>query len=714
MLTLSLVIHNHQPVGNFDFVFAHATERAYDPILAALERHPGVRLSLHYTGPLYDWLAVHRPDHLERLRALVARGQVELLTGAYYEPILVSIPDADKIGQIHKMTRFLRETFGYEATGMWLAERVWEPHLPKPLVEAGVRYTILDDTPFKMAGLTDDDLFGPYITEEQGYPLIVFGNVMYLRYAIPWHPLEEVMGWLRAQERAHPGGVAVMGDDGEKFGLWPGTWDLCWGREAWMERFFTALEAESGWLQTRPLGEVAAEMPPRGRVYLPCASYEEMMDWALPPHDFTVIRKVRRELRDGNRADILRFVKGSLWRAFIARYDEVNQMHKKMLWVSRKVHRMPEGEEKSRALDHLWAAQCNCGYWHGLFGGVYLFHIRAANYANLIAAESLADEALSERETWAWTERGDLDADGHEEIILNTDRQVLTFKPSYGGALVEWDWRPRGYNLLNTMTRRREGYHAELLRAAEEGRLLLPDQPDRPDGVRVKEPDLPARLFHDWYRRAALLDHFLHPDTTLDAFYRAQYGEQGDFVNQPYRPEIKKDPAGITLVLTRDGTVWIGDRPLPVEVEKRVTVVPGSDLMTVLYRLRNRGDFFALLRFGVEVNWGILGGGSKQASLRVARGRERSPRRPSEIGEVRDVTGFTIGPLLPEPAGEVTLTLSQPATLWHFPLESISNSEAGYERVYQGTCTLSVWDIALEPGESWEVTLQASLTQPPP
>ncbi|HHS98020.1 MAG TPA: hypothetical protein ENK08_09020, partial [Chloroflexi bacterium] len=172
-LTLSLVIHNHQPVGNFDFVFAEATKRAYDPILALLERHPSVRLSLHYTGPLYDWLTVHRPDHLDRLRALVARGQVELLTGAYYEPILVAIPDADKVGQIRKMTRFLRETFGCEPTGAWLAERVWEPHLPKPLAEAGVRYTLLDDTPFKMAGLTDEDLFGPYVTEEQGRTLTV-------------------------------------------------------------------------------------------------------------------------------------------------------------------------------------------------------------------------------------------------------------------------------------------------------------------------------------------------------------------------------------------------------------------------------------------------------------------------------------------------------------------------------------------------------------
>jgi len=616
---------------------------------------------------------------------------------------------------------------------MWLAERVWEPHLPRPLAEAGVRYTLLDDTPFKMAGLTDDDLFGPYVTEEQGHTVTVFGNVMYLRYAIPWHPVEEVMDWLRAQAAAHPGGVAVMGDDGEKFGLWPGTWDLCWGPEAWMDRFFAALESSADWLRTRPLGEVAAELPPLGRVYLPCASYEEMMDWALPPRDFAAMRRVRRELRESGRTDILRFVRGGLWRGFIARYDEVNQMHKKGLWVSRKVHGMPEGEAKARALDHVWAAQCNCGYWHGLFGGIYLFHIRAANYANLIAAESIADSARVGRESWVWTEEGDLDADGRPEIILNTDRQVLTFKPSYGGALVEWDWRAVRYNLLNTVTRRREGYHEELLRAAEEGRLVLPGQPDRPDGVRVKEPDVHTRLFHDWYRRAAFLDHFLHPDTTLDGFYRAQYGEQGDFVNQPYRVQVKEDPAGLTLILTRNGTVWVGDQPIPVQVEKRLVVTPGNDLLTVHYRLMSSARF--ILRFGVEMNWGVLGGGSEAAFLRILRGREKVTRRLADTGEVRDVTSFTFNlPYLVRseprseaegrPAGseprseaegrqpEVTLTLSVPATLWHFPLEAVSNSEAGYERVYQGTCTLAGWDLMLGPGESWEVTLQAALVQP--
>ena len=99
-ISLALAIHNHQPVGNFGWVFAEVYDRAYLPMLEALERHPGVRLSLHYTGPLLEWLAAERPEFLARLGALVARGQVELLGGGLYEPILASLPEHDRVDQL--------------------------------------------------------------------------------------------------------------------------------------------------------------------------------------------------------------------------------------------------------------------------------------------------------------------------------------------------------------------------------------------------------------------------------------------------------------------------------------------------------------------------------------------------------------------------------------------------------------------------------------
>ena len=198
-LYLSLVFHNHQPVGNFDFVFEEAYARAYEPLLDALERHPGVRVTLHYSGPLRDWLAEHHPELLSRVRTLVGRRQIEPLGGGYYEPVLVALPDADKIGQLLKLNESVMQDFGVRPRGAWLSERVWEPHLPRFLAEVGLEHTLLDDTHFIYSGFTPDDLYGYYVTEEQGYRLKVFASSQHLRMAMPWTPVEQIIDWLRSQ-----------------------------------------------------------------------------------------------------------------------------------------------------------------------------------------------------------------------------------------------------------------------------------------------------------------------------------------------------------------------------------------------------------------------------------------------------------------------------------------------------------------------------------
>ena len=117
-ISLALAFHNHQPVGNFGWVLSEAYEVAYEPMVAALERHPTVHISLHYTGPLLEWLRVERPDFIERLAALVARGQVEILGGGYYEPVLASLPERDRVGQLRRMGSELETMFGRRPQGM--------------------------------------------------------------------------------------------------------------------------------------------------------------------------------------------------------------------------------------------------------------------------------------------------------------------------------------------------------------------------------------------------------------------------------------------------------------------------------------------------------------------------------------------------------------------------------------------------------------------
>ncbi|MGQ9586549.1 MAG: alpha-amylase/4-alpha-glucanotransferase domain-containing protein [Anaerolineae bacterium] len=716
-LHLALAIHNHQPVGNFDHIFQEAFEKAYRPLVEALERHPGVRLALHYTGPLRDWLVAHRPDFLPRVRRLVERGQVEMMTGGYYEPILASIPDVDKVGQVRKLTETVWADFGCRATGAWLAERVWEPHLARPLAEAGVEYTIVDDTHFTYAGLEDEDLFGYYVTEEQGRTLKIFGTSKHLRYVIPWAPVEEVVGWLREQADESGTKVAVMGDDGEKFGLWPGTYVHCWqpaeGGPGWVERFFSALEESATWLHTIPPGEAATRFTALGRIYLPTASYDEMTEWALPARLSGEIVHLKHRLQEEGQLDVLRFLKGGFWRNFLVKYPEANTLHKKMLHVSRKAQRLtgstPSSARMAGAMDHLWAGQCNCPYWHGVFGGSYLFHVRSANFAHLIQAETILDKMAHGESPWVAWETVDFDCDAALELLVSSQAQNLYFDLREGGSLFEWDWRERAINLLNVMGRRREGYHHDLLAAAREGRVALPGESRAVETihttvVRAREPGLENLLFEDWYRRATFLDHFFLLDETPEAFYRATFAERGDFVNQPYNHAVEESPGGLWLRLWREGGVWQGARWLPVRVEKRVGMASAEPIVTATYRVANLEGELLEARFGVETNWATLGGNGPQAWYQFPAGeREGLAAR----GQRRDLAAF--GLVVAWDGWEAQVECEPAAEVWYFPLETVNNSEAGFERVYQGACVTPTWVLRLEPGQAWEARLRFCL-----
>ena len=730
----ALALHNHQPIGNFDSVFAEAYAMSYLPMLEALERHPNVRVSLHNTGPLVEWLRQHRPDYLTRVKTLVDRGQLEVISGAYYEPIISSLPEADRVGQIKRMNRQVQEDFGYQAQGMWLAERVWEPSLPKYIAEAGIKYTILDDNHFKAVGLTDDDLYGYYMTEDQGSTVAVFATGQPLRYQLPWKPVEQVITWFG--ETLKDGQVAVMGDDGEKFGLWPGTFEYCYGDTQWVEHFFTALEQNQQWLQTIHLSQYMAEHPPIGAIYLQTASYIEMSEWSLPTELSYQFNKLLHELDKPEDENVRRFLRGGFWRNMMVKYPEINFMHKKMLRVSKKVYNMPAGPAREMALDHLWRGQCNCPYWHGLFGGIYYPHIRTGTFGELILAENDTDrlgfgsqhQVVNEGrlEGIVEAEIADHDCDGNNEVLLSGSGQNLYLAPFRGGTLFEWDLRARHFNLLNTMTRRQEPYHKTLTDFAARmqqhesqssaGGTTADGQGENGGGgevksihdiVTVKEQGLEGKLFYDWYQRSGLLDHFIDPATSLDDFYRAQYGERGDFVNQPYALtlEAASNHSAAVVKLERAGHVWDGPDFVPVTVQKVLRVGANSSEFSVDYRVTNDDSRERSFTFAIEQNFAMLSGHAPDSYYEVDGSRPHGAEADlAAMGEsaaassVRLTNGWF--------GVQVELGWDVPATLWRLPVETVQNSEAGFERVYQASCLLPHWPLALQAGESWSVTLR--------
>ena len=126
---LIFALHNHQPVGNFDEVFEAAYREGYRPFLDVMEDYPDIPFVLHTSGPLMEWLVERKPDYIERVRAMVESGRVEILGGGFHEPILTMIPHRDRVGQIRGYSEYLEESLGCKVRGMWVPERVWEQNL---------------------------------------------------------------------------------------------------------------------------------------------------------------------------------------------------------------------------------------------------------------------------------------------------------------------------------------------------------------------------------------------------------------------------------------------------------------------------------------------------------------------------------------------------------------------------------------------------------
>ncbi len=706
-ISLALAIHNHQPVGNFGWVFAEVYGQAYLPMLEALENHPGVRLSLHYSGPLLEWLQAERPEFITRLAALVARDQVEILGGGYYEPVLASLPERDRIGQLRRMGDELEAMFGRRPNGAWLAERVWEPDLPTSLAAGGYAWTVLDDAHFRAAAIPEQDLWGPYTTEDQGRLLTVFGTEQGLRYRIPFRDVEDVISYLREHATADGGRVGTMGDDGEKFGSWPSTWQHCWGEGRWVARFFEALEANADWLTTTTPSAWLAEHRPIGRVYIPTGSYAEMGEWALPADERRTYSAVVRAAQQAGRPEA-RWLRGAFWRNFQIKYREINDLHKQMLRTSDKVDAMKPGPARERALDHLYRGQSNDCYWHGLFGGIYISHMRLATYEHLIAAEDLADSVSGELHL---AERRDLDMDGQDDIRLAGPGQVVTIDLTSGAGIGGWDIRAVRHALGAVLRRRPEAYH-ETLKSHEALLASVADLPEGPSGgaeagapasihdiVMTKEVGLAAQLHYDPYERRSGLVRFLALGTDAEAWSTGEAIELGDAVDGAF--EIGKLETD-RLIARRVGDVAGPAGPIEVRIVKDLVLggdrrSPTLDL-TVTVENRSTSPLAAL--FGLEWTLTMLGGGGNPAAwwemdgARTGHDSRGISAGVSTFAQGNDYVGLA-----------VTTTLSRRATAWWAPVETVSNSEGGFERVYQGSGLLLGWPLALAAGESFTVAV---------
>lgn len=651
-------MHCHQPVDNFGHIFEKAYTKSYKPFLDVLKRHPGIKLSIHYSGSLLSWIKEKHPEFLDTIREFSERGQVEILTGGYHEPILAMIPKEDILGQIDKLTGFIKETFKCDPKGLWLTERVWDPKLAGIFGKAGIKYTIVDDFHLENTGLGAGGVFGRYAIEKSGN-LSVFASIKKLRYMIPFSKSpKEVVDYLEGIASDPRARCVAFADDMEKFGLWPHTHNWVY-RKGWLDSFFTMIE-KSKCIDTMTFSEAVSEVPSSGDIMMPHSSYAEMMLWS-----------------------------GGDFDNFFSKYPESDFMRKRMLYVSNRLDEAKEKDEESAraAREELYKSQSNCAYWHGIFGGVYLKYLRQGIYKHLIKAESLVEKRASS----AAPEVEIMKFPGKTSEILCAKNRFLNIfvDPSRAGAIFEVDYKPRVYNLSNTMSRREEPYHAHIanrksplfMRTIKRRENADMKSVDLYEVLGVKEWNLKKWLFYDLYPKVSLILHLLPVKTSIKDFIRSKHcGEdKNNALLGDYAYTTEKTGKAVSIKLEKECMVSFGKLSRNILCRKEVVLTEKNEFFTIVEAENKSAEDIKFL-LAMEYNWSI---------------EDESFRNPRKLKNVKKLV------LRDRYCGAtVEHALDNGVSAWIFPLYTLNESESGIGKNFQGSSLLFYKNVLLKANSS--------------
>jgi alpha-amylase len=580
-----------------------------------------------------------------------------MIGGGYYEPILSTIPDKDAHGQIKLMQKRIKSLFGIEPQGFWIAERAWEPSLPEILSAAGVRYTVVDDTIFNSVGIPTKDCFCPFFVESRGYCVAVFPMLRKLRYLIPFEDPGSSLRFLRKQLHHSTGNIVVYADDGEKFGAWPNTYQLVYQKK-WLRSFFTMLEHNLDWIDIVTLDDYLESCcccccclgNGACNVHLPSASYDELEEWSLP-------------------AGTSKLGKRGFWRLFLSKYYESQRMYSKMLRVSNIVHK--SAKPCNDTLDELWKGQCNDAYWHGFFGGLYLPLLRRSTYFHLLKAQTIAESGIH-NDTADWISTSFDYFSGKRELHVDTKSLAICICPWLGGSIGEFSYKALGINFVDTLARRNESYHQELLRMAARKTKKVKSIHGM---VPAKEHGLHKLLVYDPYPKTSFEDYLTKPDTNIRNFKALDFTDLALLAGHAYSIEkVEETQDGVTVSLFRE-TMLVDKK---FKLWKNVTVYSKEPLVEVSYKIES--DIRLPAKFATEISFGSLE--DKVFFKNYSKPKEQSSGTRLKI-RYREV--------------DVALEFSRPVNIWMIPIKTVSKSESGFESKMQSLSVIPNFELYLEP-----------------
>lgn len=456
LIRIHVVVPFAQPLTATDEVMAEATRTCYVPLLDALEQAENVRLTLHFSGHVLDYMARRQEAFMLRLKALMKRGQIEILGGLFYGGMPGLVPEADLRGQIEMASEFWDSYVGHVPKGFWLPALSVTPELPRLLDETGLDYGFVADTQLHPRQGASTDV-GLGVLERGGLTTGLFVLDQQLSRMLPGTDVPSWMTQAAARGKANPHKLLSVWVRAESLGLEPGTHAHVHAK-GWLAAFFHALSEGKVFEPVLP-GDTYPNVRPTcalrlGDVCAPALGQapgtEAVTDWADYPFLFAEVDVLLRRML----------------RASARLRDAIATMEDEGLeeaW----------SDKLATAQRLVFSAQSHDAYWQGLRPGFTTPALRDATFARVARAEAILDMLMFDAQGTGFVAIDEEDRDGDlaEEIFVSTSKLMAWLVPATGGDLRALDDRARECNVLDAGSRRYEPFFETIT----QGHALIAD-----------------------------------------------------------------------------------------------------------------------------------------------------------------------------------------------------------------------------------------------
>ncbi len=705
-------------------------ELSVEPLVRALEENDRLSLVVHLAGRLLEHAVAHRPQLLGRISALSQQGRLELLGGAFFSPVLGSIPERDAVGQLRFTANWLNRNINATPTGAWLPLRAWDPTLPSVFAEGGVKYTLVDDALFFGAGLRPGIVHGHFVNHRAGNSVSVFpidGRLSRVLASAALPRAEQILDTTNHEHQGTGDQVSVV--------AFPGDDMVSSGRLAELVRLFSE---QTHWLKTITLRRAFETFPTRGPVNLLTGADPTLAEWACTAEARERRRYLQFRLDQAHVWGMVRHhVDRVLFENFFIKYAEANHLHKRMLATSEVVDRLRKilNERQltkrvsqsdaharkvlERACDGLWRAQSHAVFWHRGKGhaGVYDPALRIATTRQLMQAQRMVEKALGDpaKGGW-WGVARDYDSDGNPEALVRTRELSAVVHAAEGGTLWELDLRRKVIPLQTALSPIEEPYDDALvgnevvLVDAELSREDRRSVPKTNPGVQPRRNRELERRRVDRVRRGAFQDHVLGPETTLATYAHRQFRGLGDFAEGRFElariGEPEADAPFGSVQVVRSGVAKDVDRTMLLRIEKEFRFDIERPRLALSHSIVNRSRDTATLWHGLEWTFGIPSG--EELNL-WATGFEGNTERTYQLIDGPQDLGTLTWLEIKDTETELAIVIEtpEPVRVWWTPVTSVFETENGWHEMVQGQTLLlhrqlEIWG---EETQSMELTI---------